>query len=76
MKSTILGLKIIQATLQYCRKCPLIWGDFVGTAKLRTQGLSMEEATPFSRIFKNPSIYNKLRWVAWTMGQTNRRPRV
>ena len=25
---------------------------------------------------KNPSIYNTLRWVAWTMGQTNRRPRV
>ena len=24
----------------------------------------------------NPSIYNILRWVAWTMGQTNRRPRV
>ena len=26
--------------------------------------------------YKNPSIYNILRWVAWTMGQTNRRPRV
>ena len=25
---------------------------------------------------KNPSIYNIKRWVAWTMGQTNRRPRV
>ena len=24
----------------------------------------------------NPSIYNILRWVAWTMGQTNCRPRV
>ena len=24
----------------------------------------------------NPSIYNILHWVAWTMGQTNRRPRV
>ena len=24
----------------------------------------------------NPSIYNILRWVAWTMGQTNGRPRV
>ena len=24
----------------------------------------------------NPSIYNILRWVAWTMGQTNRRLRV
>ena len=23
-----------------------------------------------------PSIYNILRWVAWTMGQTNPRPRV
>ena len=25
---------------------------------------------------KNPSIYNILRWVAWTMGQMNHRPRV
>ena len=25
---------------------------------------------------KNPSIYNIIRWVAWTMGQTNRRPSV
>ena len=25
---------------------------------------------------RNPSIYNILRWVAWTMGQTNRQPRV
>ena len=24
----------------------------------------------------NPSIYNILHWVAWTMGQTNRQPRV
>ena len=26
--------------------------------------------------FINPSIYNILRWVAWTIGQTNRRTRV
>ena len=26
--------------------------------------------------FKNPSIYNKIRWVAWTMGQMNRRKSV
>ena len=26
--------------------------------------------------FWNPSIYNILRWVAWTMEQTNRRPKV
>ena len=26
--------------------------------------------------YKNPSIYNILLWVAWTMGQTNRQPRV
>ena len=26
--------------------------------------------------FWNPSIYNILHWVAWTMGQTNGRPRV
>ena len=25
---------------------------------------------------RNPSIYNILRWVAWTMGQMNHRPRV
>ena len=25
---------------------------------------------------KNPSIYNVLRWVAWTMGQTNCRPSI
>ena len=25
---------------------------------------------------KNPSIYNIICWVAWTMGQTNRQPRV
>ena len=25
---------------------------------------------------KNPSIYNIIRWVAWTMGQTNHRPSV
>ena len=25
---------------------------------------------------KNPSIYNIIRWVAWTMGQTNRQPSV
>ena len=29
-----------------------------------------------SRWSKNPSIYNILRWVAWMMGQTNRRPSV
>ena len=27
-------------------------------------------------VSKNPAIYNILRWVAWTMGQTNRRPKV
>ena len=27
-------------------------------------------------VSKNPAIYNILRWVAWTMGQKNRRPRV
>ena len=27
-------------------------------------------------ISTNPSIYNIIRWVAWTMGQTNRRPSV
>ena len=26
--------------------------------------------------FLNPSIYNLIRWVAWPMGQTNRRPSV
>ena len=26
-----------------------------------------------TRFFKNPSMYNIIRWVAWTMGQTNRR---
>ena len=25
---------------------------------------------------RNPSTYNILRWVAWTMGQMNRWPRV
>ena len=29
-----------------------------------------------SYISWNPSIYNIIRWVAWTMGQTNRRLRV
>ena len=27
-------------------------------------------------MIRNPSIYNILRWVAWRMEQTNRRPRV
>ena len=27
-------------------------------------------------LFKNPSIYNIIRWVAWTMGQTNHRPSI
>ena len=27
-------------------------------------------------MYINPSIYNILRWVAWTMGQMNRRPSV
>ena len=27
-------------------------------------------------VYRNLSIYIKLCWVAWTMGQTNRRPRV
>ena len=26
--------------------------------------------------YKNPSIYNIIHWVAWTMGLTNRRPSV
>ena len=30
----------------------------------------------FTILSRNPSIYNILSWVAWTMGQTNRPPRV
>ena len=29
-----------------------------------------------SLLSRNPSIYNIIRWVAWTIGQTNRRPSV
>ena len=33
-------------------------------------------SSPTDLTFIDPSIYNILRWVAWTMGQTNRWPRV
>ena len=44
---------------------PLTWPSFV---RHRSIGGSFDHS-------RNPSIYNIIHWVAWTMGQTNRRPR-
>ena len=58
-----------------CRKlCPILLYQCVCSARLFWPG----GTTVYTNhsIFKNPSIYNILRWVAWTMGQTNRRPSV
>ena len=39
---------------------------------LTSQHSSANQSATLSRkSFKNPSIYNILRWVAWTMGQMN-----
>ena len=43
---------------------------------LQTTEQEMANAVRIYLLTRNPSIYNILRWVAWTMGQTNRRPRV
>ena len=43
---------------------------------LQTANFPPFRSLPIRYSIRNQSIYNILRWVAWTMGQTNRRPRV
>ena len=67
------GLLTIYDLMTYIdiRSCQGFGSIFIRVA----QSITIPKITWTVKI-RNPSIYNILRWVAWMMEQTNRRPKV